>query len=181
MTAAPEPRPIQSYWVVPGKLLAGEYPARIGRPNAAERLDSLLSAGIDSFLDLTEPNELEPYLPLLQERAGLRAASIHYQRLPLVDFDVPGASSMQTILDRIDAALAGGHRIYVHCWGGIGRTGMVVGCYLVRHGRAGSEALQQIQVLRLSASARLAASMSPETPAQVDFVLDWREHELGSA
>ena len=31
--------------------------------------------------------------------------------------------------------------MYLHCWGGVGRTGTVVGCWLVRHGRTGDEAL----------------------------------------
>ena len=41
---------------------------------------------------------------------------------------------MTRILDDVDAALADGGAVYVHCWGGIGRTGTVVGCWLVRHG-----------------------------------------------
>ncbi|WP_374108489.1 hypothetical protein [Nostoc sp. XA010] len=34
-------------------------------------------------------------------------------------------------LPPIDRALNGQEKVYVHCWGGIGRTGIVVGCYLV--------------------------------------------------
>ena len=37
---------------------------------------------------------------------------------------------------------AGG--VYVHCWGGIGRTGTTVGCWFVRHGRTGDQALAEI-------------------------------------
>src|SRR3712207_6971239 len=33
---------------------------------------------------------------------------------------------------------------YVHCWGGIGRTGTVVGCYLVEHGMDGEQAIAAI-------------------------------------
>ena len=50
---------------------------------------------------------------------------------------------MASILDAIDAALDGGKTVYVHCWGGVGRTGTVVGCWLVRHGKTGDEALRQ--------------------------------------
>lgn len=35
-------------------------------------------------------------------------------------------------------ALAAGQTVYVHCYGGIGRTGTVVGCWLVRHGLSGA-------------------------------------------
>ena len=30
---------------------------------------------------------------------------------------------MQEILDAVDRALAAGRNVYLHCWGGIGRTG----------------------------------------------------------
>ena len=44
----------------------------------------------------------------------------------------------------VDDALGEGRTVYVHCWGGIGRTGTVVGCWLVRHGLTGRGALDQI-------------------------------------
>ena len=49
----------------------------------------------------------------------------------------PGVGVMKRILDDVDEAIAGGGLTYVHCWGGIGRTGTVVGCWLVRHGLEG--------------------------------------------
>ena len=49
---------------------------------------------------------------------------------------------LKHILDEIDGAILNGKTVYVHCLGGIGRTGTVVGCYLVRHGiAAGGKAL----------------------------------------
>ena len=38
------------------------------------------------------------------------------------------------MLDAIDDQLENGGNVYVHCWGGKGRTGTVVGCWLIRHG-----------------------------------------------
>ena len=57
-------------------------------------------------------------------------------------------SFLVQILDDLDQALADGHRVYLHCFGGIGRTGTVVGCYLVRHGMTGNEVLEQIAAWR---------------------------------
>ena len=37
-----------------------------------------------------------------------------------------------------------GKNVYVYCWGGIGRTSTAVGCWLVRHGMTGDEALAEI-------------------------------------
>lgn len=181
MTPASAAAHVQCYWVVPGKLLAGEYPARVGQPEAARRLASLLSEGIDSFIDLTEPGELSPYLSLLREQAALRATHVSYQRLPIIDFAVPEVPQMQTILDSMDASLSGGHRVYLHCWGGLGRTGMAVGCYLVRHGQSAAEALHYIQDCWRSLARQPAPHLSPETPAQVQFVQDWHKYEQAAA
>ena len=38
---------------------------------------------------------------------------------------------MRIILGALDTALKAGEIVYVHCWGGVGRTGTVVGCHLV--------------------------------------------------
>ena len=68
--------------------------------------------------------------------------------MPIHDVSTPTQAQMARILDAIDAALAVGHAVYLHCYGGIGRTGTVVGCYLVRHGMDGEEALAEIARLR---------------------------------
>ncbi|MBA3406233.1 MAG: dual specificity protein phosphatase family protein [Gemmatimonadaceae bacterium] len=50
-----------------------------------------------------------------------------------------------------------GHSIYVHCWGGVGRTGTVVGCYIVRHGRTGDDALGEVNDSSEPRSSRAAS------------------------
>ncbi len=172
------PKIVQCYWVVPGRFLAGEYPAHMDRPQAAERLDALLDAGIDWFFDLTEPGELESYAPLLKERALFRGQAVHHQRFPIPDFGVPRPEDMCALLNALDSALAAGHNIYVHCWGGVGRTGMTVGCYLVRHGQSGSAALEQILSWRRSLPGFAFYPRSPETGDQTRFVTSWSEQAV---
>lgn len=166
---------IDCYWVLPGRFLAGQYPARVGMQDAVSRLDALLAAGIDSFISLAEADEMSDYRPLLEQRASMQGLSVNCVAFPIVDLGLPEAGAMRAILDSIDQTLSNGHHIYLHCVGGIGRTGMVVGCYLVRHGRTGREAVQQIHDYWRSEPARRYIPMSPETPAQVQFVLNWRE------
>ncbi len=171
---------IDCYWVLPGRFLAGQYPVRAGMQDAVARLDALLTAGIDSFISLAEADEMGDYRPLLEQRANIKGTSVNCITFPIVDLGLPEPGTMRLILDTIDQTLAKGDRIYLHCIGGIGRTGMVVGCYLVRHGRSGTEAVQQIHDYWRSEPARRYIPMSPETPAQVQFVLNWREHESTS-
>ena len=111
------------------------------------------------FLDLTEEGEygLDAYAPLLGD--GSRAV-----RIPIRDRTHPGREEMVRILDLIDGLLADGEVVYVHCYGGIGRTGTVVGCHLVRHGLSGEEALATVARLR---------GLPVEMAEQRQFVRSW--------
>jgi len=165
-------RPIpESYWVEPGRFLAGEYPGY--GEQLYQRLDAYLDFGINTFIDLTDPNELPPYLPMLKEQASYYDTDIHYNRFTITDHGIPTTKTMQAILDEIDSSLAAGHKVYMHCWGGIGRTGIAVGCYLVRHGRTGQQALAQLAEWWKGVPKSQLWPHSPETERQMEFVLNW--------
>ncbi len=163
-----------AYWVVPEKLLAGPYPCAADLATAEARVAALLAAGVEYVIDLTEPGEynLRPYWPLLTAQAAATGREIDRRTWPIPDMGVPPVAQMRAILEDIDAALQRGRTVYVHCFGGIGRTGTVVGCYLVRQGQDGPAALAAITRLRqtLPGSNR----PSPETRAQCELVRTWR-------
>ena len=161
-----------SYWVQ-SNLLAGEYPGALDTDQARFKLRRFLWAGITFFLDLTEEDELRPYAPLLLQEAAAQRINIEYRRVAIRDLSTPSRATMVDILTTLDQALASGHIVYVHCWGGIGRTGTVVGCYLVRQGRSGPEALAEIA--RQRAGTPDGWRSSPETEAQRRMVLEWTE------
>ena len=150
------------YWVEPGSLIAGPF------PHARERITRLRNLGVTLFLDLTEPGEYGslPYDAALGD--GIRAV-----RRSMRDFTAPSRGEMREILDLIDSELAGGGVVYLHCYGGIGRTGTVVGCYLVRHGTAPGEAIEAIR--RLRAAGGCADWPAPESEEQRRLVESWRD------
>ena len=81
---------------------------------------------------------------------------------------------MRLILNAIDTALDQGRPTYVHCWGGRGRTGTVVGCYLTRHSiESDEDALATVE--RLRRGEETANKPSPETAEQRDMVRAWVE------
>ena len=168
--------PRNSYWVVPDSLMAGEYPGERDAWNTRRKLADYLRHGLDAFLDLTEAGELRPYEDDLNEVAREMGIDCAYRRLPIRDVDVPDQSGqMHAILNQIEYWRRQGRKVYVHCWGGVGRTGTVVGCHLVDYGLSGQAALEQLRLLwtRMSDDKRRRKPHTPETQAQRDYVLGW--------
>ncbi len=156
-----------SYWVLPGQLLAGEYPGAAEADSTRERLERLLAAGIDCFIDLTQEQELPPYADLLP-------ASIQYYRQPIRDHAIPKQPEhMRAILEVIESSLSSGRCVYVHCHAGIGRTGTVIGCLLVERGLSGDQALEALnRAWQQSPRAQVWPSV-PETESQIEYVRAW--------
>ena len=142
-----------------GRLIAGRHPCAWGSENAPLEVRDLVGAGVTLFLDLTQSGELEPY-------ASLVVPPARYLNLPIRDFSVPTRDGLVATLDEIDAELDAGGIVYVHCWAGCGRTGVVVGSWLVRHGADPNDAL-----LRIADARGLGC---PQTLEQRLVVLDWR-------
>jgi len=177
-------RPIPDcYWGLEDQVLAGEYPSARTETAARARLRAFLEAGIGLFLDLTEPSELEPYEPLLREEAAAAGRAVEYRRMPVPDMGVPEPGQMERLLARIEDALAAGEKVYVHCWGGVGRTGTAVGCFLVRRGMDGEAALGELAELwyQVSPEKRMFHPRTPETSVQCAYVRSWSEREKGVA
>lgn len=171
-------RPIsESYWVEPGRFLAGEYPGKFEQELTRKRVDALLEAGFDTFMDLTRASETFPYKDILLEQAKAYNVNVTHQRFPIGDFGLPTSKQMNEILHEIEERLRAGHKIYLHCWGGIGRTGTTVGCYLVRQGKDPEEALEQLAVWWRSVPKSQHHPRSPETHEQVAFIRSWAEHD----
>ena len=117
-----------------------------------------------------------PYAPLLKSIAEESGLTVTIERMPLRDFSVPSRSEMRRILDCIDAKNAARQAVFVHCLGGIGRTGMVAGCYLLRHALANRHNLLQ-EIRQLLQNTLYRHKQSPETTEQVEFVLSWNQGE----
>lgn len=170
----------RSYWVIPGKFLAGCYPGDRNVGLMEEKTSALLRCGIRWVINLMEENEHDhdglpfvDYAPALK-RLAAGGPPVVIRRLPIRDLGIPSRDFMVEILDLIDGELKEDQPVYVHCWGGRGRTGTVVGCWLIRHGIAKGEAvLEKIgELRRFDPTVRWP---SPEMPEQIRLVLSWKK------
>jgi len=172
----------RTYWVVQDKLLAGAYP---GRPTEAEhlaQLQSLFDAGMRTFINLQEEGETNKsgqtfvrYHGDLRDIAAKRDDTISHQRFPIPDGGVTSVDRMRCILDAIDLSLAGNRSVYVHCFGGMGRTGTTICCWLLRHAHVDRGNVLSVLTRLRQADKERASWKAPENENQESFVLNWPE------
>jgi hypothetical protein len=168
--------------VDPGRLLAGEYPGHWKTETARRRLASFLGHGVTRFVDLTHRRDgLDPYAEILREEADRLGVVARHSPFPIPDMGVPASrSEMRAVLDCIRDGLHAGETTYVHCWGGIGRTGTVIGCWLVESGLEPEAALATLQQRFLRMPKAHFFGCSPQSEVQFDWVRGWRPGRAGA-
>jgi hypothetical protein len=159
-----------SYWVIPGKLLGGEYPGGDTEAETHRRLRELALAGVDCYVNLTRPGELPPYHTALPAGTG-------YFHLPILDHGLPvDPTFMREIQAVVGSALEARRCVYVHCRMGIGRTGTVLGCRLVEDGLSGADALDELNRAWQQCARSSRWPSIPETREQREYVTAWPSH-----
>jgi len=168
----------RSYWADEGRVLAGFYPGAENADEADAKLGGLVDAGIGTIINLMEPDEVgwggkpfTPYQERVVELGKAQGIEVACLRIPIRDVYIPTPEVMESILHALDEGLAKGQPVYVHCWGGKGRTGTVVGCYLIQHGLATPDNF--VEVIRTLRGPDAKTGASPETPKQIQFVRDF--------
>lgn len=125
-------------FVLPGRLLAGSYPGGRYEPEHTEKIGALIEAGVDTFVCLQQTKELArftPYPQIARRLAEQQAPS----RLPLQmlqceipDGHVTSTENLTVAVAAVAEKLQEGRTVYVHCWGGHGRTGTLLVAFLVK-------------------------------------------------
>lgn len=159
-------KPIFNSYKVTDWLWAGEYPGDRNEDAARAKLSQFRRFGITHFIDLTEDGELKPYKHLLD-------TDVKHLRFPIIDQYIP--KSTESVRHLLDSILKVHNedpnaKFYIHCWGGVGRTGTIVGCFLgycqhLDYDNAIAELKRLFEDCPKSAS-----RISPENSDQFDFI-----------
>jgi protein tyrosine phosphatase len=168
---------LYSYWAEPGKILAGCCPGGYSSEMMHEHVTGIVASGITLVVNLMEISEtdlltklFEPYEPILLDVAESQGRKIRVEHFPIQDSSIPTAQTMTSILQSIRKEVDAGGVVYVHCKGGTGRTGTVVGCYLVEKGHP--NALELLS--ELTQGAKDYFWPTPQTEEQRAFVTKWK-------
>lgn len=163
-----------SYWVIPEKFLAGEYPRNFDEESSKRKLKALIDTGVNVFIDLTMENDnLKSYDYLLEAYKP----AVKHLNFPIPDLSIPFLESQTIdILNTIDNYIEAGEMVYLHCWGGVGRTGLIVGCWLAEHGYPGQRAIIRLREL-WKECLKSTIRNSPETKAQENYIIDWMKNK----
>ena len=117
-------------WVVPGLLLCGPMP----EPRHRSNFEALARERIDVFVCLLENTSApQSYLPAYEQLTNKKVRRV--LTLPLLDgkpLTDANASECLALAAEIEGEVRNGSKVYVHCRGGHGRTGMVVSCVLAK-------------------------------------------------
>lgn len=160
--------PRNCYQVAP-YIWAGSHIGLQSQADTIAHIAWLVQHDIHCIIDLTShDDQLPSYRDVLQGEAP----HIRHEQFPIIDGSVPSEVQMVAILQAIDTAVVQGEGVYIHCWGGFGRTGMVVACWYKRTEQHGAAALKRVQQAR---HAIKSSRPSPDYSAQVSFVLRWQE------
>jgi hypothetical protein len=197
-------------WIIPDKVMLGQYPGRNPEEttptseDVENHLGTLINAGVNLFGSLqSEIPSQEDYSAweeaggeiFLPERDDFPNPFSHYAPIvrfldpeckfihaPIVDLFVPKSDSFEKLLmDLLQAIGEDGRCVYIHCWGGRGRAGLVGACLL----SVIFPELDAVAILGLiqggydtrlgSHGMPTALSKSPQTGQQRVFVKDFVE------
>lgn len=147
-------------WIEKRILAASAMPGLYN--DLSEDIDFLMENQIGTVVSLTE----DPLPPVLFNSAGIKL--IH---MPVVDFSVPTFEQADDFIKIVQQHYKTQFAVLVHCWAGMGRTGLMVACYFAWKNKiSGAEAIEL---------ARLIDQRYIQSLTQEKFVIDWANKQRG--
>lgn len=112
---------------------------------------------------MTEYGELFGYSNIL--------CNINHFRFPIKDRNIPNSlECVFNLMNYIDKLKCENGRIYIHCCGGVGRTGTIIACWLVYNGMVAKDAITHLNELWKSCPKSKRRPYCPDHGCQIDFI-----------
>ena len=151
------------YW------LDDKWPGRVAvspRPRGGDWLSDDVAEwkrdGVSTVVSLLERQEQQE-LDLQNERDEVQRQGLDFVSLPIPDRHVPPSeATLAQALEELDRTLSGGRNVLIHCRQGVGRSGLVAACLLVKKGMSPGAALEKISSTR--------GVQVPETEEQREWI-----------
>jgi hypothetical protein len=153
-------------WVDGRRLARGMQP-----PLTADGYRALQHCGISAVLSLRAAREYpdDPHraYDVVDERALCAALGLGFHHVACSDYQAPRPGEVVRALSIIHEELDRGEVVFMHCFAGVGRTGVIGGGWQMLHGASSADAVREYAYFCDESWRRRAALRRPElSPAQ---------------
>ena len=126
-------------------------------------LNVLVQRRVDRVVSLLETEEAA-HLGLAEEAAACKKLGMAFTSFPVRDMHPPAnLRRFRQLSTQLHEELQQGKNIVIHCYAGIGRTGVLSGSILIRSGMSPRDAIELMSTIR--------GRNMPQTQEQYDFLL----------
>ncbi|XP_028845622.1 cyclin-dependent kinase inhibitor 3 [Denticeps clupeoides] len=138
------------------------------RRNLQTDVGELQNQGVEDIFVFCTRGELQRYrVPCLLEAYTQRGLTVHH--LPFPDGGTPELPQCCQILEELQASLQASRRTVIHCYGGLGRSGLIAACLLLQLS-VSMTPNKAIEILR-----ELRGAGAIQTVKQYNFLHEFRE------